>query len=128
MPTIYRLARPGGEYNTLYKLMEREGLARSKLGWPTVVAERDGEIIGFLSTHTDGDLILAGPLVIRGGRNPFTFVRLAEAYENMLRLASIRLYFFNVEKSNSAQVERVKALGFPICGESETHIMFKRTL
>lgn len=124
--TTYRLARPGGEYNRLYALMEREGFGRMPLGWPVVVAERKGRVIGFLGTHPRKDAIVAGPLVVEGGRNMPMFIRLVDAYANVLRMAGVKSYFFGVAKGNSKAIERVQVLGATRIGEDEAEVWFQR--
>ena len=126
--TKYRLARPGGEYNRLYALMQREMGIREPLGWPVVVAERDGRVVGFLGTAARDDVLIAGPLVIEGGRNPIMFLHLTEAYENVLRLASINSYYFTVDEGNFEQVARVKSLGIPQVGQDKNKLIFLREL
>lgn len=126
--TSYRLARPGGEYNKLYAMMQRNGFPKLPLGWPVVVAERDGEVIGFLGTKKSDETFEAGPLVIDGGSNPFLFIRLVEAYENALRICRIRAYWFSVARSNLKQVARVKALGMNPVHETPEAFVFKREL
>ena len=126
--TTYRLARSGGEYNALYAMMMREGFPRQPLRWPVVVAERDNRVVGFLGTWDTPDAIIAGPAVIAGGRNVLMMMRLAEAYENVLRLARISSYLITVERGNSAQVERVQRVGYKRIGEDADHVWFKREL
>jgi len=125
----YRLAHPGGEYNRLYALMKREedGL-KVPLGWPTVVAEENGRVVGFLSTHKVAGALLAGPLVIEGSHRPWVFIRLVEAYETVLRAAGVTVYAFRVDKSNEKQVERLDRLGIERISEGDTFISYKREL
>lgn len=126
--TTYRLARPGGEFNALYAMARREGLAGAKLGWPTVVAERDGRVLGFLSTHRRDDAIVAGPAVIDGGRNILMLLRLWQAYDVLMRAAGVRFYFFGVDKGNFRHIARVQSLNVPAVGEDAEQVWFKREL
>lgn len=126
--TTYRLARPGGEYNALYAMMRRNGVPEQRLSWPVVVAERNDKLIGFLGTWDTANAIIAGPTVIDGGRNMVVYLRLAEAYDNVMRLARISSYVFTVAKSNSAHVERVKRVGIKQIGEDAEQVWFKREL
>ena len=126
--TKYRLAHPGGEYNRLYAMMKREMGIREPLGWPVVVAERDGRVVGFLGTADRDDVLIAGPLVIEGSHNPFMFLRLTEAYENVLRLACINSYYFTVDEGNFEQVALVKSLGIPQVGQDKNKLIFLREL
>jgi hypothetical protein len=124
----YRLARPGGEYNRLYALLSHNGQSRVPLGWPTVVAEEDGKVVGFLSTHKTKDALIAGPLVIEGKHRPWVFLRLTEAYENVLRIAGVARYVFRVSKENDKHLERVRRIGIKELEETYTHVSFVREL
>ena len=128
--TTYRLARPGGEYNKLYAMARRAGgeCPKGSLGWPTVVAERDGEVIGFCSTIPANDAIWAGPLVIEGGRNPFVFIRLAEAYENVMRAAGVKVFLHGIRKDNMRHVVMMEKLGFRQVGEQGNSYIMRREL
>lgn len=126
--TVYRLARPGGEYNALYAMARREGMDGGKMAWPTVVAERGGKVVGFLSTHPRDDAIVAGPAVIAGGRNMLMLLRLWQAYDELMRAAGVRFYFFGVDKGNLQHIARVKSLNVPSIGEDEEQVWFKREL
>jgi hypothetical protein len=128
MSILYRLAKPGGEYNRLYALSEREGFKKEPLGWPVVVAEENGKVIGFLATYPTDDALIAGPLVIEGGKRPFVFMRLVDAYENLMRMAGVSVYCFRVDRSNTKQIERVDSIGLERVGETDTHITYKRIL
>lgn len=124
----YRLARPGGEYNRLYALMEQEGGKKEPIGWPVVVAEEDGKAIGFLATYPTTEALIAGPLVIEGSKRPFVFLRLVDAYENVLKTAGVTAYCFRVAKSNTKQMKRVESIGLKRVGETETQVIYKREL
>ena len=125
----YRLARPGGEYNALYAMMKRRMGEKQSLGWPTVVAEENGKQIGFLSTIPDESVVIAGPLVIDAERRPFVFMRLVEAYENVLRAAGVTEYLFTVPESQPEHLARVRAVvGEPLRVTSDGYAVFKRKI
>ena len=126
--TLYRLAKPNGEWNRIYSLARREGFGVIHPGWPTVVAVRAGRIVGFLTTHDRDDVIVAGPLVIEGGRNMLMFLRLGEAYENVLRIAGVNAYLLTVDKGNFQQAERVQVLGGRQIGVDATRLWFRREI
>ena len=112
--TTLRLARPGGEWNRLYAMAKRAGghVYKGDFTFPTVVAERDGVVIGFLATQPTDAAVVAGPLVIEGTRNPFLFIRLVEAYENVLRAAGVKAYLHTIDKDRENHVEMMERLGF----------------
>jgi len=124
----YRLAKPGGEYNRLYSLMEQEGGKKEPLGWPVVVAEEHGRAIGFLATYPTEEALIAGPLVIEGGKRPFVFIRLVDAYENLLRLAGVTTYCFRVDKTNTKRISQVNEFGGEQIGETADYVMYKRNI
>lgn len=126
--TLYRLARPGGEWNRIRSLCRRGGMGVLHAMWPTVVAERGGRVVGVLATQRRDDMILAGPLAIEGGSNPIMFIRLVEAYENVLRAAHIRSYYFTVDKTNESQIARVQELGISQVEDANNYLIFKREL
>lgn len=94
---------------TSYKLMNAEDKPRLRylakkwdqplrgLGFPTVVAWRDGKIIGFVSTLPRKDAVVAGPLVVDILNPGFVVIRLMEAYERVLSMAGVTLYNIYVE-------------------------------
>lgn len=128
--TTIRLARPGGEWNRLYALARRAGGRPHKgdFQFPTVVAERGGEVIGFVSTKVFNDGIIAGPLVIEGGKNPFLFIRLAEGYENVMRAAGVKAYLHEIDKERPEHVGFMERLGFTRWGETPKSVVMKREL
>lgn len=129
--TLIRLAKPGGEWNRLYAMARRAGgrVHKGDFTFPVVVAVRDGEIIGFVATQPRDDAIVAGPLVIEGGPNPFIFLRLAEAYENVLRAAGVKVYLHTIDKGREKHVEMMERLGFTRWGEAENgDVVMRRNL
>lgn len=128
--TTYRLARPGGEYNRLYALAKRAGY-RPRIGdfqFPTVVAERAGKVIGFVATQPGQEAVVAGPLVIDGGPNPFVFLRLADAYENVLRQAGVKVFLHTIDKERPEHVKMMERLGFTRWSETENDVVMHRKL
>lgn len=116
--TIYRLARTPRDYRACRKLFEENHGAEPlhNLSYPTVVAVRDGEIIGFLSTDTRKKVIMAGPLEVKGGKNMITFIRLIEAYEVVLRVSGVTSFMFYLradreDSFNHKRVEEYKDFG-----------------
>lgn len=129
--TVVRLVNPGGEWNRLYALARRAGgrVHKGDFAWPTVVAIRDGRIVGFVSTWPNEEAVVAGPLVIEGKGNPFLFLRLAEGYENVLRIAGVTTYLHAIDKERPEHVGFMERLGFTrygVAGNGDT--IMKRTL
>lgn len=119
--TVVRLVNPGGEWNRLYAMAKRAGgkVHKGDFAFPTVVAVRNGEIVGFVATQPNPDAVVAGPLVIDGGPNIFIFLRLAEGYENVLRLAGVKTYLHVIDKGRDEHVQMMERLGFVRWGLTE---------
>lgn len=110
--TKYRLATSPNDYKACRALFaENHGADPDhSLTFPTVLAERNGEVVGFLSTWDDKKALIAGPLEVKGGKNIFTFIRLIEAYENVMRSAGVTQFLFctKVARGDSFDPERIK--------------------
>lgn len=130
--TVFRLARAGGEFNKLYAIARRNGtpLPAGTLNFPTVLAEREGKVIGFLSTIKASQSIgvCAGPLMLAKGPNMLLAIRLAEAYEVLLRKVGVKEYFHTVEKTRSEYIGMLERLGYTKQHEMDTHIVMQRKL
>jgi len=91
--TRYRLATEADD-DALNALPKGEVPRR----FPTVVAERDGEIVGYLATHDRPDMILAGPLEVTlpaDANRGVMAMRLIQAYEFVLgQVEGVRSYFY----------------------------------
>ena len=125
MATTYRLATSPRDYTRCRALM-REFVEPVALSFPTVMAERDGVLLGFLATQPRKEAVIAGPLMLRD-RSPFVTLRLLEAYDNVMRAAGITAYHFYVRQGNAwrSQVER---LGFEAWHQDEGGAWYRRTL
>lgn len=124
--TIYRIATDDDEPSLL--VMPNGLVARR---FPTVVAERDGEIIGYLGTHDRHDVILAGPMDIclESERAKGVIAsRLIQAYETVLLLAGVDFYFYTVRNGKWREAtERSPRTTF--CSETPDGVcLFKREL
>ena len=128
--TLYRLAKPGGEFGHIYAMCRRAGgkVRKGDLGFPTIVAERDGKVIAFVSTKPDKRAVIAGPLVIEGGANPFVFLRLAEAYENVMLAAGVKAYLHHIDRERPEHVGFMERLGFTRWHETPQGWIMKREL
>lgn len=84
--------------------------------FPTVVAERDGQVIGFLATSLKHNRIMAGPLEVLGGRNPFTVIRLFDAYNTVMKLAGIQQFEFYVKTNRVDELNPQKLLEYEALG------------
>lgn len=121
--TVYRLAHSPKDYAACHALLTE----RATLSWPTIVAERDGSIIGFLATQPRTDAIVAGPLAVRPSPGAaWTLMRLIDAYEAVLRLAGVTSYRFFVERANARWTRLVAKLGLEPLSQDDTHAWYER--
>lgn len=106
--TIYRLAASPRDYAAAHDLVKAEGLPEHRISFPTVMAWKDNELTGILSTYIDKNTIYAGPLVLKKGqRRSWTLIRLVETYEKVMRSMTIKSYFFSVDKANKEWLDKI---------------------
>lgn len=127
--TLYRLASTAADYRACHALMRtNQNFSDQQLHWPTVVAERDGKILGFMSTNTCDWCILSGPLETTS-HNPIMVMRLVEAYESALRIMGITRYCFAIKRVKKQWVEQVQSLDMVFhVGGDEEEIVFEKIL
>lgn len=107
--TSYRLMEPEDKPRLRY-LAKKWDQPLQKLGFPTVVAWRNGKIIGFISTLPRKDAIIAGPLVVDIVNAGMVVLRLMEAYEHVLSMANVHVY--NIYVTNDHWSDTIsRALG-----------------
>ena len=93
--TQYHLATTSHDYRRCNEFLRGAEVEYKHLSFPTVMAERDGGIVGIVSTQPRKDLVVAGPMHVGVDGNPsFVFMRLVECYERVLKLAGVTFYHF----------------------------------
>lgn len=126
--TTYRLATSPRDYAKCHGLARAAQRTVSPFGFPTVMAERDGELVAFLGTHQREDMLLAGPLVLKPGLPSVILkLRLGEVYENLLCIAGVKFYVLGVEKTDAKSLEFSKRMGMEQIGETDTQVLFRRS-
>jgi hypothetical protein len=129
--TIYRLSQPQDirACKKIWAEKEKDFGKPKKLGWPTIVAERNGKILGFLTTGVHTKFIVAGPLILNGGSSGFTTLRLVEAYEVVLRMAKVDGFFFSIDKTQEKWANIAREI-IPTAEKKsdKTHFWFYRKL
>ncbi len=115
---------------TLFRLLEEKDIEKigisEKIGWPSIVAERDGEIIGWLITQERDDAVSAGPI---SANSAHTAKNLIQAYENLLKALGIIQYLFCINKKNKKWLKLVKKLGiYEPYDEGSDTVSFRRRL
>jgi hypothetical protein len=128
--TKFTLVQPGGAFNKLYALARKVGepLKAGTLNFPTVAAERDGRVIGFLSTLPVDGAVVAGPLVLEKAPNALLALRLGEAYEVVMRAAGVKFYYILADKNRVDYMEQLERVGYQRAGDNGTEISFRKDL
>lgn len=129
--TSYLLAVSSKDYRDCHQLAQDEGFdGGHSFSFPTVVARRNGELAGFFATQPADNAVIAGPLVVRGRRNPILAMRLIEAYDRVMRMHGIRLYYFSVAKDRADALsrERLTSLGMRYWEDVDDVFWFKKEL
>ena len=126
--TIYRLANPGGEFNKLYAMGKRIlGHEIGRLRWPTIVAERDGVVVGFIGTLKDDNIVLTGPLIVDLPKaRMFVAMRLIEAYEQLRRITGVMPILCAVRSDNKKWLEHIQVLGYVKMLETPEAVLFRK--
>jgi hypothetical protein len=130
--TTYQLAISSKDYRDCHRLMQaEEGLPdMGALSFPTVMARRDGKLVGFLSTHNDNRYVIAGPLIVKGMRNPMITLRLVEAYDMIMLAHGIKLYYFSVDanRKDAFSREKLESLGMKFWEQKDDTAWYKKEL
>lgn len=128
--TTYHLCTKPSDYKACHTLGEAAGSPKATLGFPTVYALRDNAIIGFLGTLKAKGQVICGPLVTDPTlKKPiFVALRLAEAYEQVLRQAGVTSYRLGVAKDQPEWSAAVHRAGFQPYAETPTDIWYERSL
>lgn len=124
--TIYRLATPA-DFPACQALEQAQFDTSWPLGFPTIVAERNGEIIGLFSTNLECDWAhMAGPLALKRP-SAIVAMRLIEFYEFALRQLSIPAYVFFVSAWNDHWLKQARLFGKQI-RSNDKNLFFERSL
>lgn len=130
--TDYRLAAGPADYAKAHALVRGEGWEEHELSFPTIMAIKDGELVGILATHIVNNTIMAGPLVIKSDgekRRLWTMIRLIELYENVMREAGIKQFIFAVPKDLTTYLYQIQeVLKMTPYAEKDGHLFFERNL
>lgn len=132
--TVVRLATKPEDYRACRALLP--AAEQCWLAYPTVMAYRGEDLVGFLSTRPFrevGKRIVAGPLYLIPGRASMILaLRLLEGYEVVLAMSGVTHYLCHVAHANTVwapMVARAAAagLGRPI-ETSSTGIWYERVI
>ena len=122
--TRYRLACSPADYRRARAFLA-ERMEVGRLSYPTVYGQRDGRVVGVLSTSTDQGAIVAGPLAVEG-RSPFVALRLIEAYDRVMQAAGVSFYHFHVAADNARWREVIEQFGLRPFHEDTAGAWYRR--
>lgn len=125
----YMLAYTPTDYKVCHELLRKERGFDAPMTFPTVIARRDGNPIGFLSTHPSDKMVIAGKIVVKDTPRPIIIImRLIEAYEFVLHRAGVTMYNVPVDKKQPKLVAAMrKIIGEPYA-EDDENLWFKRII
>jgi hypothetical protein len=88
----YRLADSATDYQLCKQLMAAEQFDDQDIDFPTIMAlDDDNEVVGFLATTPNDEMVLAGPLVMRhDGLVPDYTAWLGSTLNHLLSRSTIR--------------------------------------
>jgi hypothetical protein len=127
--TQYFLVTEPEHYGACRAFAKEQGVS-AKFGWPTVVAVRDGEFVGLLSTLRRSESIYAGPLVLSPKAKHITVLRLIEAYEQVLQSMGASYYWFGTETPQMDALAQKMALrgGLTIVDQQVSGTLYRRDM
>lgn len=128
--TTYHLCTKPSDYKLCHALREAAESPKVTFGFPTVYALRGNAIVAFLGTLKTKGQVICGPLVTDPTlKKPiFVALRLAEAYEQVLRQAGVTSYRLGVAKDRPEWSAAVHRAGFQPYATTETDTWYERTL
>jgi len=91
--TEYKIAEDG-DHEAFGRLLDEVNTEWVEMSFPTIVALREGEVIGGISRHPTDDRILVEPIF---APNIYVYIRLIEAMENVLAAAGVKWFDFRVD-------------------------------
>ena len=130
--TTYHLVTQPTQYKACYALYRaaQPGGPKIKLGFPTVYAQREGVLLGFLSSIPKQPEVVAGPLVMDPTLKVpvITAMRLCEAYEEVLRTAGVTCYLFCVDSHRAGWARTLERSGFHLFKQTPTLFCYEREM
>lgn len=96
---IYKATADERDFDICRNFAKEHGIEDElALEFPTIMAFDDTSLVGFIATQPRSDMILAGPLVLKGDKpRPFTAMRLCELYEQVMMRLGITSVIFGAD-------------------------------
>lgn len=126
-PITYRLATQA-DYKRCHALARDVGYDGGEYNWPTMLVERDGQLIGFAASRCYGERLTLGPVVMRPDLRTkgLLMLRACLGLEAVYKQAGVTSYLLG---SSDPGVQRViEAWGCPRIGEQDGELWYVRKL
>jgi hypothetical protein len=127
-PITYRLAQQA-DYARCHALAREVDYDEGEAyGWPTMLVEQDGQLLGFAASRYVGKRLVLGPVVMRPTLRVRgqLMLRAVLGLEAVYKQAGITSYLLG---SRHPGVQRViEAWGCPRIGEQDGEVWYRRTL
>lgn len=127
--TAYLLALRPHHYKIAHRFAAKEGAAmRERFQYPTILAMRDGQPVGLLSTAIQrGRIVASGLVLAKALRRPLiTAIRLIECYERVLSAAGVQVYVFGLSGQHTPLQRYLARLGIHPYHADETASWYQR--
>jgi hypothetical protein len=127
VPIVYRLAAQT-DYARCHALAREVGYDGGSYGWPTMLVERDGALLGFAASRYDATRLVLGPVVMQPQLRTkgLLMLRAVLGLEAVYTQAGITSYVLG---SSDPGVQRViEAWGCPRIGVQEGEVWYRRDL
>ena len=126
--TTYRLAK-GSDYTKCYAFMRRLGLEENRLAYPTVIAEKDDEIVALLGRGQRDEFPRTILYFNLPGINPaFTLIRQLSLYEAALMSIGDFVHFISVDGHDKEWIDILETIGFTILNEEDEQTWMQKVL
>ena len=128
--TSYNIALTDADYKKAAMFFGEGGQDGRGITFPTIIAERDGTVIGAMATKDRDDMVVAGPILVSvpNRNNGIVTLRLTEAYERALRASGVSRYLIHVERKLHNWKNLLNRLGYEDIGKDARHFWLARTI
>lgn len=98
----YKLAETENDWLAAKHLMRQQGVTPQELIAPTILAFGDENLVGFIATTPNPDMVVGGPLVLSpSAQAPFIASRLAILYQKVLLSMGVEWIVFCADENDS---------------------------
>ena len=131
--TDYSLARSSRDYREANEFLKDREVEYTGLSFPTIIARREKDVIGVISTVKGEPRITAGPLHVdtKDGHEIFTAIRIVSCYDGVLKKAGITKYWFWAHIENEQLIDTCRQLSSHKeveMNDNEDYVWFERSL